>query len=152
MLMVRTYRFIGRDAVSRTQLSHQLVCNLIVGGYAFLLNLLTYLHGEMSQAFPILVPSSAAPVGEKNRVNKMICWAHLTAFRVRSPRPLQKYWNSRSTFIVFFLCTEHICVWNQKMNMRREIRVSDFTSWYLLLEMLNNIKHFVSNHAVFQVS
>lgn len=65
--MGRTYSVIGRDVVSRTQLSHQLVCDLIIGGYAFLLNLLAHLHGEMSQAFPILVPSStAASVGEKN--------------------------------------------------------------------------------------
>lgn len=66
MLMVRTYRLIWSGDVSRTQLGHQLICDLIIGGYAFLLNLLAYLHGEVSQAFPILVPSStAAAAGEK---------------------------------------------------------------------------------------
>lgn len=63
---MRSYSFIRRDVVSRTQLGHQLVCDFIIGGYAFLLNLLAHLHGEMSQAFSILVPSSAASVGEKN--------------------------------------------------------------------------------------
>lgn len=71
MLLVRTYRFIGRDVVSRTQLRHQLVCDLIIGGYSFLLNFLAHLHGEVSQAFPILVPSStAASVAEKTKRRK----------------------------------------------------------------------------------
>lgn len=54
------------------------------------------------------------------------------------PNSFQKYWNSKA-FVQFFffllLCTKYICVWDQTMNMRQQIRIltSFFSSsWYSL--------------------
>lgn len=44
---------------------------------------------------------------------------------------------------LFLLYTEDICVCDQNMNMRCEIRVSAFTPWYVDLGMSKNIKQYI---------
>lgn len=42
--------------VCGAEFCHQFICHFVVGGNSLLLHLLTHFHGEMSQAFSILLP------------------------------------------------------------------------------------------------
>ena len=64
-----TYQWLigRRDNSGVTELRHQFVCNLVVGGNSLPLNFLAHLHGEMPQTFSSLVPLFTALPGERER-------------------------------------------------------------------------------------